>query len=92
MIPNRLAAGVTRVFQKDHRTMNRRDMDEDESKLRARLEELMIEHRDLDDAINALTRDGFYDQLQVQRFKRKKLLLKDEIARLQSRLIPDIIA
>lgn len=68
------------------------DINNDEETLRARLEELLIEHRDLDDAINALTRDGFYNQLQVQRFKRKKLLLKDEIARLQSKLIPDIIA
>jgi hypothetical protein len=67
-------------------------LDEDEESLRARLHELVTEHRDLDDAISALLRDGLFNQLQVQRLKRKKLRLKDEIAQLQSKLIPDIIA
>ena len=68
-------------------------LDEDEDDLRTRLQDLVTEHRDLDDAIKALLRDGLlYNQLQVQRLKRKKLRLKDEITRLQSRLIPDIIA
>ncbi|APG62415.1 DUF465 domain-containing protein [Sphingorhabdus lutea] len=51
-----------------------------------------MEHRDLDDAINALQERVDSDQMQVARFKRKKLLLKDEIARLEDQLIPDIIA
>lgn len=67
-------------------------LDEDEEDLRAKLQDLVTEHRDLDDAINALMRDGFFDQLQVQRLKRKKLRLKDEIIQIQSKLIPDIIA
>ncbi len=71
--------------------MNNTLGDEDED-IRLRLEELTTEHRDLDDAIAALTRDGFFDQLQVQRLKRKKLLIKDEISQLQSKMIPDIIA
>lgn len=54
--------------------------------------ELEIEHRDLDDVIKRLE-DGIYvDQLQLKRLKRKKLLLKDTIARLKSSLIPDVTA
>lgn len=54
--------------------------------------ELEIEHRDLDDVIKRLE-DGIYvDQLQLKRLKRKKLLLKDTIARLKSDLIPDVTA
>ncbi|RMF08556.1 MAG: DUF465 domain-containing protein [Alphaproteobacteria bacterium] len=67
-------------------------VEDDEEGLRAKLHELMIEHRDLDDSINALLQAGTFDQLQIQRLKRKKLLLKDEITRLKARLIPDIIA
>lgn len=65
---------------------------DEELDIRLRMEELIIEHRDLDDAIAALTRDGIYNQLQIQRLKRKKLRIKDELAQLQSKLIPDIIA
>lgn len=50
------------------------------------------EHRDLDDAILALEALGAPDKLQVQRLKKRKLMLKDEIARLSDRLTPDIIA
>lgn len=67
-------------------------LDDEADNLRERLRVLIIEHRDLDDAIDALTRDGFFDQLQVQRLKRKKLQIKDEVIQLQSKLIPDIIA
>ena len=65
-------------------------MNEDE--MRKRLEMLRIEHRDLDAAIDALTAAGSIDQLQIARLKKRKLLLKDEIAWLESRLIPDNIA
>lgn len=50
------------------------------------------EHQDLDAAIAALHRQPHVDQLQVQRLKRRKLRLKDEITLLQNRLTPDIIA
>ena len=52
----------------------------------------MAEHRDLDDVIARLTEDGTYNQVQVQRLKKRKLILKDEIPELENRLLPDIIA
>jgi hypothetical protein len=57
-----------------------------------RLRALRIEHRDLDDVINRLQLDLFIDQVQLRRLKRRKLLLKDQIARLESLLIPDLNA
>lgn len=61
-----------------------------ESMLR-RLHELRSEHRDLDTVIDRLATEPM-DQLQLQRLKKRKLLLKDEIAWIESRLIPDNIA
>lgn len=58
----------------------------------AQIAHLKIEHRDLDAAIEALRIGGLSDQLQIARLKKRKLLLKDEIAALQDQLIPDIIA
>ena len=58
----------------------------------ARLEELRLEHRDLDDVIARVTEEVPFDQLRVQRLKKRKLLLKDEIAWVQSLLLPDTIA
>jgi hypothetical protein len=60
--------------------------------LRRQIEHLREEHRDLDAAIEALRAGGGADQLQIARLKKRKLLLKDEIAALQDQLIPDIIA
>ena len=60
--------------------------------LRQRLADLETEHRDLDDVIARITEAVIYDQLQVQRLKKRKLLLKDEIARIRALLVPDIIA
>ncbi len=57
-----------------------------------RLRELRIEHRDLDDVIERLTMDLYVDELQLRRLKKRKLLLKDQIARLESELIPDMNA
>ena len=57
-----------------------------------KLHELRSEHRDLDTVVVRLTEAGPIDQLQLQRLKKRKLMLKDEIARLESRLIPDSIA
>lgn len=67
------------------------EMDGDEI-LRIRLEVLRREHRDLDAAIHALESGGRADQLTLRRLKKQKLALKDEIARIENRLIPDIIA
>ena len=60
--------------------------------LRVELEVFRREHRDLDDAIHALAHQGTGDQLTLQRLKKKKLRLKDKIARIEDRLTPDIIA
>ena len=57
-----------------------------------RLRELRIEHRDLDDVIHRLQLDLYVDQVQLRRLKKRKLLLKDQIARLESELIPDMNA
>ena len=57
-----------------------------------RLSELQSEHRDLDQVIARLIEHAPFDQLQLQRLKKRKLKLKDEIAHLESMLIPDIIA
>ena len=65
-------------------------LDDRESLLR-RLHEMRSEHRDLDTVIARFSTERT-DQLQVQRLKKRKLKLKDEIARLESRLVPDIIA
>lgn len=66
--------------------------DDDQQALRRRLEELRVEHRDLDDVIARLSEGPYVDQLQLRRLKKRKLMLKDFIARLQSRLIPDLDA
>jgi len=60
--------------------------------IQARLEGLRIEHRDLDEVIDRLIEKPPYDRLQLQRLKKRKLGLKDQILRLESQLIPDIIA
>ncbi|HUO96996.1 MAG TPA: DUF465 domain-containing protein [Steroidobacteraceae bacterium] len=57
-----------------------------------RLRELRIEHRDLDDVIERLQLDLRVDELQLKRLKKRKLLLKDQITRLESELIPDLNA
>lgn len=64
----------------------------DEQELQAKLIRLKQEHRDLDDAILALDRANTFDQLQMQRLKKKKLQLKDEISKIEDKLLPDIIA
>ncbi len=58
----------------------------------AELERLREEHRDLDAAIAALQAVGTVDQLQVQRLKKRKLLLRDRIQVVEDQLTPDIIA
>lgn len=64
----------------------------EEDKIREKLSQLKKEHQDLDNRISELTSNQVFDQLLVQRLKRKKLQLKDEISDLQSYLCDDIIA
>jgi hypothetical protein len=63
-----------------------------EDVLRVKLEALRREHRDLDTAIHALEEKGTADQLTLRRLKKQKLVLKDRIALIEDRLLPDIIA
>ena len=64
----------------------------DRAELEAELACLKEEHRDLDGAIDALERIVAGDQLQIQRLKKRKLVLRDRIAHLEDQLTPDIIA
>ena len=68
------------------------EMTEEELALHVRLGILRLEHRDLDSAIQALSGAMVQDQLQLARLKKRKLMLKDEILKLENQLIPDIIA
>lgn len=65
---------------------------EEERAMRAQLEEYRLEHRALDSAVERLVADLSMDQMQLRRLKKRKLFLKDIIARLESRLIPDRLA
>ena len=65
---------------------------DNQEKLRERLAVLKDEHRDLDDAIHALGQRAMPNMLQLQRLKKKKLQLRDDIDRIESELLPDIIA
>jgi len=60
--------------------------------LRQRLSELQTEHRDLDDAIARLSDNPLPDQLRMQRLKKRKLLLKDQLTHLERQLDPDVLA
>ena len=64
----------------------------DDRTLRLKLAQLKQEHRDLDDAILVLEASPERDQLRLTRLKKKKLSLKDKIARIEDQLLPDIIA
>ncbi len=66
--------------------------DADRVALQQRIAQLTVEHRDLDMAISQIERDQMHDELAVRRMKRRKLLLKDEIARLTRQLDPDVPA
>ena len=60
--------------------------------LKVKIHALQVEHRDLDDVISQLARSHALDQLQLQRLKKRKLFLKDQIALLERQLTPDIPA
>ena len=67
-------------------------MTEDRDQLNHKLADLETEHRDLDSVIARVVDSVPLDQIQLQRLKKRKLLLKDEIIRVRSKLLPDIIA
>ena len=66
--------------------------DNNHNQIVSQLHQLESEHRDLDDVIEHLGDDKPFDQLKLQRLKKRKLALKDEIAKLRSQILPDIIA
>ncbi len=66
--------------------------DDNQDQIVVQLHQLESEHRDLDDVIERLGDDKPFDQLKLQRLKKRKLALKDEITTLRSRILPDIIA
>jgi hypothetical protein len=67
-------------------------LNQDPKLIRQRILELRLEHRGLDDLITSMSKRPYVDQLQLRRLKKRKLLLKDMITRLESELIPDIDA
>jgi hypothetical protein len=70
-------------------------MDDDEAiraALQQRISELQTEHRDLDDAIARLAENPLPDRLRLQRLKKRKLLLKDQLTHLERQLDPDVLA
>ena len=67
-------------------------MADEERTLVEKIESLRLEHRDLDDAIARMEQGPYVDQLQLRRLKKRKLLIKDFIALMESRLIPDLDA
>jgi hypothetical protein len=67
-------------------------MDLDIEAIKAKLDALKGEHRQLDDAIARQSEGGAFDPVQLQRLKKRKLALKDQISKIESELLPDIIA
>ncbi|MEC8728006.1 MAG: YdcH family protein [Candidatus Puniceispirillales bacterium] len=73
--------------------MSKDSFDNDiKSQLRKRLEQLTLEHRDLDEVIDQLAQGTNIDILKLQRLKKRKLGIKDEIRIINQKLLPDIIA
>jgi len=72
--------------------MNDNPSEIEKNAIRAEVERLRLEHHDLETAIDALLALGVADQLQIQRLKKRKLLLRDRIAYFEDQLTPDIIA
>ncbi|NMM43799.1 DUF465 domain-containing protein [Rhodospirillaceae bacterium KN72] len=66
--------------------------EEQEAAIHARIAELAEEHRDLDQMISRVSESAPFDQLQLQRMKKRKLAIKDQMSRLNALLVPDIIA
>lgn len=68
------------------------DTDDSQKNIQDKVAALELEHRDLDDVISNLESQGEFDQLKLSRLKKRKLMLKDQIASLRDNLFPDIIA
>ena len=66
--------------------------DDEIEEIKDKISSLSLEHKDLDDALVLLLQQPFIDELQIQRMKKRKLSLKDQIKKLESKLIPDIKA
>jgi len=66
--------------------------EEEIRQIRKRILELKLEHRDLNQLIEQLVRDPVFEELHIKRLKKRKLQVKDELARLEDKLIPDILA
>jgi len=84
--------GSNDIFYNAVATMQKQLTDEEKHKLEERLFELKQEHRDLDDVIHRLLLSPDVEELQLKRFKKRKLKLKDTILLLENTLIPDILA
>lgn len=78
----------TLVFE----TINHAAPMSDQENIRRKLDQLKLEHRDLDDVIARVSEAPPIDEMQIRRLKKRKLVLKDQIAQLESGLLPDIIA
>jgi len=63
-----------------------------EEEIVEKIEYLKVQHRDLDDEISNMMRSGLSDMIAIQRLKKKKLELKDKILKLESMLLPDMLA
>ncbi len=72
--------------------MTKEIADMERAELERKLSELRVMHRDLGDAIDALAAMANFDYLQIQRLKKQKLQIKDQVAQIESALLPDIIA
>ncbi len=68
------------------------DMTMDDSEIAEKIQQLIVQHRDLDMAIEALIESGKSDVIQIQRLKKQKLYLRDRISCMENDLLPDIIA
>ena len=84
--------GAAGADGKAKRSMSKELSEEERAEFSVEIERLRQEHRDLDVAIDALTAMGGNDRLQLQRLKKRKLLLRDRIGMLEDALTPDIIA
>ena len=67
-------------------------MEDNHSKIKDKLNDLINQHAELDDAIERINEAIPFDQIKLQRLKKRKLVLKDEIKKLKSNILPDIIA
>lgn len=67
-------------------------MNLEETDILEKIQQLRVQHRDLDDAVTALLEAGTTNMLQIKRLKKQKLILKDKISKFEDELLPDIIA